>query len=378
MKLGFVMEGGLGQRVFRERLRRYIRRSRLPTHARVFEAGDPPRLLASASAVQNDLTFRFSVDGLLQILRAGLLWRADCIVVHSYMPAFLGVPLVRELRDVPFVISVDGTPKQLADMGREYGLDDQQISTLRRDDRHSAFERLFDRAARMVAFSQWAARSLIEDYGVDEASVVVAPPGLDVDAWKPSSEVETTSQDLPTELDEQGGDVLNVLFVGGDFRRKGGETVLKWAQQYDGAPCRLSIATLDDVRVPDLDRVNVYRGLEPNSQPLKSLYHRADLFFYPTIADMSPHVLLEAMATATPIVTTDVGGVRELVGPDGRIACINDPEDTSALCAAVDCLIRHPKRRRRMAKRARKRAVLHFDISSYYRRVTDLVTEVVS
>jgi glycosyltransferase involved in cell wall biosynthesis len=46
---------------------------------------------------------------------------------------------------------------------------------------------------------------------------------------------------------------------------------------------------------------------------LPALYSAADLFIMPSTIECFPHVVLEALATKTPQIVTEVGGVREIL-----------------------------------------------------------------
>src|SRR5436190_23803487 len=64
-------------------------------------------------------------------------------------------------------------------------------------------------------------------------------------------------------------------------------------------------------------------------------YRTANVFALSSDFDNSPNVLLEAMASGLPVVTTDVGGVRELVDePSG--GSVVPPRDPQHLAAAID------------------------------------------
>ena len=52
---------------------------------------------------------------------------------------------------------------------------------------------------------------------------------------------------------------------------------------------------------------------------LSSLYQEADVFVLPSVAEALPSVITEAMLCGTPIVATDVGGVREQLGGYGVV-----------------------------------------------------------
>lgn len=64
-----------------------------------------------------------------------------------------------------------------------------------------------------------------------------------------------------------------------------------------------------------------------------ALLRQADVFVLPSVYDIFPTVLLEAMSAGLPIVATDVGGVAEMVPPDAGV--LVRPEDERALNVAV-------------------------------------------
>src|SRR6185437_782989 len=63
-------------------------------------------------------------------------------------------------------------------------------------------------------WSTWAADSLRKQ-GIDEQRIRVLPPGVDLEQWKPRPFPATPP-----------GSPMRLLFVGGDFGRKGGEMLL--------------------------------------------------------------------------------------------------------------------------------------------------------
>jgi glycosyltransferase involved in cell wall biosynthesis len=73
-----------------------------------------------------------------------------------------------------------------------------------------------------------------------------------------------------------------------------------------------------------------------------------------------PLAVLEYMEAGTPIVATDVGGVRELV-TDGVHALVVPPDDPSALAHAIDDTLANPQAAQERAARARTRRRERFD-----------------
>jgi glycosyltransferase involved in cell wall biosynthesis len=105
------------------------------------------------------------------------------------------------------------------------------------------------------------------------------------------------------------------------------------------------------------------------SQPFERIldaYRTADVFVLPCVVaadgrrDVTPNVVLEAMAMALPVVSTPVGGVPELV-EDGVSGVLVPPGDAAALAAALEALIADPERRRRLGEAARRRIEERFD-----------------
>ena len=76
------------------------------------------------------------------------------------------------------------------------------------------------------------------------------------------------------------------------------------------------------------------RSYVPFGPELLELYRDADLFVHVSLSEGLPKVLIEAFASSTPIVATDVGGVRSAVD-DGRAAVLVPPADLDALVAGI-------------------------------------------
>ena len=77
---------------------------------------------------------------------------------------------------------------------------------------------------------------------------------------------------------------------------------------------------------------------------LLALYRRAHAFVHVSLSEGVPKVLLEAFACSTPIVATDVGGVRVALA-DGRAGLLVPPDDLDELVAAILRLADEPRLR---------------------------------
>lgn len=73
-------------------------------------------------------------------------------------------------------------------------------------------------------------------------------------------------------------------------------------------------------------------------QELVALYQSADIFLLPSAAEALPSVITEAMLCGTPVVATDVGGVREQLGGYG--VCVV-PGNSAELASAISHVLDH-------------------------------------
>jgi glycosyltransferase involved in cell wall biosynthesis len=84
-------------------------------------------------------------------------------------------------------------------------------------------------------------------------------------------------------------------------------------------------------------------------------YQAADLYLHASRADTFPTSILEALACATPVVATAVGGIPEQIN-DGQTGILTPPGDPEAMAEAIASLLDNPERRAAMSGRAEEAA----------------------
>ena len=137
---------------------------------------------------------------------------------------------------------------------------------------------------------------------------------------------------------------MRVLFVGGQFERKGGIDLLD-AMRRLGPRAELDVVTGSEIAgVPDDVRVRVHRGLSPQSPELVRLYREADIFALPSWGDCMPQAVAEALAAGLPVVATDVGAIPEMVN-DSVNGFLVRPRDPRALGVALETLVTDARKR---------------------------------
>ena len=285
--------------------------------------------------------------------------RPDAVWAHLDI-SLLPWMLTRNVRGaVPLVYATDSTPRQVrafGHYGRWGGRSDRKFRL--RDSLYGLFVR---RAAALQVWTNWARRSLRDDYGVPAERIHVLPPGLDTSFW------------TPAEL-EAPRPVPRTLFVGGDFQRKGGDLLLDVYRQRFRGRIELHLVTRRGI-IAQEPGVEVHRGLRPNDGSLRRLYRRSDVLVIPTRADCFSMAGLEAMACGLPVITCPVGGVAELL-TDGREGFFVPTDDERALGDALEALVSDPARRRRMGAAARKLAIERYDGTTNTRRLLALIAVV--
>jgi glycosyltransferase involved in cell wall biosynthesis len=266
------------------------------------------------------------------------------------------------MRSVPSVVSIDATPSQFAAMGAHYGLGDPTRASFRERIRERWYKDVFASARYVLGMSKWATDGAQRDYGVPEARTRVWYPGVDLGKWLSGP--------------KSGDGPVRLLFVGGEFVRKGGDFLLRWMASGGNKRCTLDVVTRDPVE--PVAGVTVHRGLEANDSRLLALYRASELFVLPTRADAASLVAVEAMASGTPVLTTRVGGIPEWLGPSGEAAVAIKPDNYDALRHALDRLVADRQRLREMGKRARQRAESLFDGRANVKRELTFLRELVS
>ncbi|WP_404534668.1 glycosyltransferase family 4 protein [Bradyrhizobium ottawaense] len=177
------------------------------------------------------------------------------------------------------------------------------------------------RATVCCVSTEWAKRSVVEDFGVAEPNVIVVGMGHHP---RPSGS-EVRDYNSP-----------RYLFVGADWRRKNGAAVL---DAFARVRRQIPRATLDIVgEHPRIDEPGatghgfLARENAGAQALLDKLFARSTAFVLPSLFDPSPIASLEAASAGLPVIATTCGGAGELLR-EGAITV--DPYDHEALTGAM-------------------------------------------
>lgn len=111
------------------------------------------------------------------------------------------------------------------------------------------------------------------------------------------------------------------------------------------------------------------------SSEIPAVLGNLDVLMAPSIVESFSYSLLEAMSMRLPIVTTDVGGVREMM-VHGQSGLIVPPGDTPALLREAKRLLADAELRARIGRAARVRVEERFTLATMAARTTAIYREV--
>jgi UDP-glucose:(heptosyl)LPS alpha-1,3-glucosyltransferase len=196
----------------------------------------------------------------------------------------------------------------------------------------------------LVALSEMIRRDMIVHYGVAPERIRVVPNGVDVDQFHPA---QTEEHRLARwrQRSEWGWENRCVfLFVAHNFRLKGLNELLQAVSNVKNQEGRIGLIVAGDGRIREYTRLAHNLGLADdvrfvgNCADTRELYRAADVFVHPTYYDPCSLVLLEAMASGLPIITTKHNGAGELIESECEGYVIDHPTDVPGLVDAMKSL----------------------------------------
>ena len=219
------------------------------------------------------------------------------------------------------------------------------------------------KASKVIALSNSLAETTMQ-FGVPEKRIVIVPNGIDISKFPLGSYEKREKQ---------------ILFVGSLIERKGVQYLLeamikitKSFQEY-----KLLIVGEGDQKQHLIDYAKNhgisdcvhFLGTQSQLQ-VGELMRNSKLLILPSIEEGQGVVLVEALASGTPCIGSNVGGIPDVITSD--VGYLFEPGDVDQLADGILNFIKNEERWKTASKNARIRAIEHYD----WNKLTDKLIQI--
>ncbi|MCK6601279.1 MAG: glycosyltransferase family 4 protein [Bacteroidetes bacterium] len=230
---------------------------------------------------------------------------------------------------------------------------DLSQKTLR--DGHLAEALAIQRADHIFYASDWAKSTAVKFYQADPGKITVVPYGANIEKPPAPSEIAGI-------ISNRKSDVCRILFLGVDWERKGGSTVLETVKRLrkQGVEAELHLAGLHKNPVKTRDSWIFFHGFISKSDQagrdyFRKLFLQSSFLMVPSKAEAFGVVFSEASAFALPSVSYLTGGIPSVIS-DGVTGILLDPEmDPARFSDEIGSVFSSPDRYTRMSEQAYER-----------------------
>jgi glycosyltransferase involved in cell wall biosynthesis len=278
--------------------------------------------------------------------------RVSLVHAHQYTPFFYGIT-ARLLAGSPAV------------MFTEHG---RHQPDYRRPKRVVANRLLLTRRDRVVGVGEAVRRALVANEGIPRERIQVIYNGVDLHTFdRPLPDRD----EVRKEIGVGPRDVVLLQVARLDYL-KDHVTAVRTLERVVRERPEVKLVLVGEgpergkieqaVRERRLEGQVIFLGLR-NDVP--RLLGAADLFLLTSVSEGIPVTLIEAMAAGLPVVSTNVGGVSEVVA-EGQTGLLAPAGDDAALAEKVLYLAAQPERARQLGQRGRERAARLFSESQMH------------
>jgi glycosyltransferase involved in cell wall biosynthesis len=212
-------------------------------------------------------------------------------------------------------------------------------------------------ATLVVTISEYSKKKIVDLYGLPTDKIRIVPNGVDTERFRPRVDgCEKIRKRV------SAGDRQIVLFVGRLIPRKGLSYLIEASKRVvqkrkdtlfvivGNGPLRNRLEA--DVKTAGVANNFAFFG-DASENELTEAYRCADLFAFPSIQEGQGIALLEAQASAKPVVAFNVSGVAEAVR-DNETGFLVEPSDSEKLAEAILKLLSDDALRDKMGVKGRE------------------------
>jgi glycosyltransferase involved in cell wall biosynthesis len=201
----------------------------------------------------------------------------------------------------------------------------------------------------IVTVSRYSAQKIVQLYGVDSTKIRIVPNGVDLQKFKPAEDSQKIKDRLGVNCEHL------VLFVGNLIPRKGLHFLIKASKYVIKESEETKFVVVGDGPLKNhLIHYSKEQGVFNNfiflgdvpEVMLHSLYNCADVFASPSLQEGQGISMLEAQATAKPVVAFNVSAINEVV--KNNLTGLLVKPDSNELAKAIMSLLSDKSLREKM------------------------------
>ncbi len=239
------------------------------------------------------------------------------------------VPLANVKSDKPLVLWTDTTLGSLIDFY-------PYLTNLCRETRDNLLtmeQQVLDSCSLVILTSQWAAQRAHDLYDISPSKIKIIPRG--------SNHIHTfTDAAIKTAIRERPIRPCKLLFVGVDWKRKGGSKAVDVAKELNrqGITTELHIVGCKPPGgVPDFVKTHGFidRATDEGRSKISALFKSSHFLLFPTKADTFGIVLSEAASYGVPALASEVGGISSVIKADITGKTFSIDSESDAYCQFI-------------------------------------------
>jgi len=216
----------------------------------------------------------------------------------------------------------------------------------------------YAKAKKVIAISEMVYRDISDYYGIPANRIAVIYNGVDIERFHPRN--KRYRKEIRGRYGVRPEDVL-LLFVSHNFRLKGLRYLIQAIALIKRKRKNVKLLVAGRDRAAPYQRLGKKLGCGENVlfaggvRDLERYYASADILVHPTFYDPCSLVVLEALASGLPVITTISNGAGGIVtaGQEGFV--LDDPRDVEALAETIVSLV-DPTRLKKSSVAARRLA----------------------
>ena len=252
-------------------------------------------------------------------------------IAQAFVPEV--VYLVSKIKKIPYIAHVHGDSKPSGKFGFLLPLYKKLF-----------IKKILSKAEKVICLSKDYKQFINKKYGINESKIIVIPNGV--------------SEKFFINKAKKLNKIPNLLFVG---RLSVEKNIPKLIEATSLLKNKVILHIVgegekkEELKKLILDKriKNIILHGKKTGKELIDFYKHADIFLLASSCEGLPLTLLEAMASGTPIIASNIRGIREIIG---NVGILVSPPTSENFTREIDKLIENKKIREKLAEKGRKKA----------------------